>query len=205
MNIAIIGAGNIGSTLGTRWLERDHNITFGVRDITSSNIIDLQQRLGRAVFVSPYDALADAEVIVLAVPGKAVEQVVRELASALARKLIIDTTNNLAEDVTHHAEVVQQLVPTAKLFRAFNSLGWENFATLVIAGHQIDHFYCGDDEKQQEVQQLISDTGLNPIYLGGLEHSPTLDALTRLWFTLAFQKGYGRRVALKIIAEEASP
>ena len=31
MNIAIIGAGNVGGTLGTRWAKNGHKVTFGVR------------------------------------------------------------------------------------------------------------------------------------------------------------------------------
>ncbi|MEM6431348.1 MAG: NAD(P)-binding domain-containing protein [Deinococcota bacterium] len=202
MNIAIIGAGNIGSTLGRRCLEQGHSVTFGVRDTNSDKLTKLQDELEHAVFTTPQDALTNADAVVLAVPGKVVDQVVAGLAGALEHKIIIDATNNLAEDVMDHVEVMQHHMPTAKLFRVFNSLGWETFGNPTIAGQQVDHFYCGDEgDEQQTVHQLIADIGLNPIYLGGLEHSPTLDALTRLWFTLAFQKGYGRRVALKIIAE----
>ena len=65
---------------------------------------------------------------------------------------------------------------------------------------QVDHFYCGEgDEAQVAVNSLIADVGLNPVYLPGLEHISTLDALTRLWFALAQQ--YGRRVAFKVIGE----
>ncbi|MEM7736434.1 MAG: NAD(P)-binding domain-containing protein [Deinococcota bacterium] len=202
MKIAVIGAGNIGGTLGRRWLEQGHSVTFGVRDTNSDKLTKLQHDLEHAVFTTPQDALTSAEVVVLAVPGKVVTQVVAGLARELEHKIIIDATNNLAEDVMEHVEVMQQHMPTAKLFRAFNSLGWETFGSPTISGQQVDHFYCGDErDEQQTVHQLIADIGLNPIYLGGLEHSPILDGLTRLWFTLAFQKGYGRRVALKVVAE----
>jgi 8-hydroxy-5-deazaflavin:NADPH oxidoreductase len=32
MNIAIIGAGNVGSTLGKAWAKKGHDILFGVRN-----------------------------------------------------------------------------------------------------------------------------------------------------------------------------
>jgi 8-hydroxy-5-deazaflavin:NADPH oxidoreductase len=32
MNIAIIGAGNVGGTLGGRWAHNGHKVTFGVRN-----------------------------------------------------------------------------------------------------------------------------------------------------------------------------
>ena len=31
MNIGIVGAGNIGGTLGRKWAEAGHDVTFGVR------------------------------------------------------------------------------------------------------------------------------------------------------------------------------
>jgi predicted dinucleotide-binding enzyme len=102
----------------------------------------------------------------------------------------------------HGLEPIRQVAPQARLYRVFNSLGWENFENPILRNQTIDHFYCGDTgEAQSKVENLIRDIGLNPVYLGGLEHSSTLDALTKLWFNLAFQKGYGRRVALKVLSE----
>ncbi|MCB0226794.1 MAG: hypothetical protein KDI02_24070, partial [Anaerolineae bacterium] len=90
--------------------------------------------------------------------------------------------------------------PQAKLFRAFNTLGWENFETADLGGTQIDLFYCGESGADREtVDQLIADVGLRPIYIGGLDKAPVLDALTRLWFTLAYEQGYSRRLAFKML------
>ena len=32
MKIAVLGAGNIGGTLGKKWLAAGHEVVFGVRD-----------------------------------------------------------------------------------------------------------------------------------------------------------------------------
>ena len=32
MKIGVIGAGNIGGTIGAKWAARDHEVFFGVRD-----------------------------------------------------------------------------------------------------------------------------------------------------------------------------
>lgn len=202
MNIAIIGTGNIGTTLGKKWLAQGHQVNFGARDINSDKIQTLKQTLSPATFQSNQHAVQGSEVVLMAVPGKAVEGVMNELGQTLDSKIIIDAANVMGQDVMHGFEYIQRLAPQAKRYRAFNSLGWENFENPVLASQVIDHFYCGDSGPTQEsVHKLIQDIGLNPIYLGGLEHTSTLDALTRLWFTLAFQKGYGRRVALKVLSE----
>ena len=64
----------------------------------------------------------------------------------------------------------------------------------------IDLFYCGDSgEGQRQVDQLIADIGLRPIYVGGRDQVDVIDGLTRLWFALAFNQGYGRRLAFKLL------
>lgn len=102
----------------------------------------------------------------------------------------------------HQLGLLRQSAPDSPLFRAFSNLGWENFAEPTLAGQQIDLFYCGDEGAgQTTVHSLIADIGLRPVYLGDDRQADTVDALTRLWFTLALQKGYGRRLAFKMLVE----
>lgn len=202
MIISIIGAGNIGRTLGKKWFQK-HDVIFGVRDETSVKSQSLKKDLGFTITVSTIsDSIQQAEVILLAIPGQAVSALVGQVGPEFNHKIILDATNNVNQNVMHSLEAIRRMAPQAKLFRAFNSLGWENFEYPVLANQVIDLFYCGDaGEAQGKVDSLIRDIGLNPVYLGGLEHSSTLDALTKLWFNLAFQKAYGRRVALKVLSE----
>jgi 8-hydroxy-5-deazaflavin:NADPH oxidoreductase len=72
----------------------------------------------------------------------------------------------------------------------------------VIDGVQADHFYCGPDGAgRKAVEQLISDVGLGPIWVGGLKEIDRVDALLGLWFTLAARRGYGRHLAFKLLWE----
>ncbi|HUB20969.1 MAG TPA: NAD(P)-binding domain-containing protein [Streptosporangiaceae bacterium] len=64
MKIAIIGTGNIGGTLGRRWLAAGHEVTHGSRDGAG-------QGPGGARQTAVGDAIAGADVVVLAVPGRA--------------------------------------------------------------------------------------------------------------------------------------
>src|SRR4051794_25780956 len=78
MQIAIIGNGNIGGGLGKAWTAKGHSITFGERDPASIRA-----------------AVAAAEVVVLAMPWKALDDVLAA-AGDLAGKVVIDCTNAVA-------------------------------------------------------------------------------------------------------------
>ena len=65
MKLAIIGAGNVGGTLGTAWAQKaGHEIFFGVRNPTSDQTQAVVRRLdGRARAGTPPQAAAFAEFI----------------------------------------------------------------------------------------------------------------------------------------------
>jgi hypothetical protein len=86
------------------------------------------------------------------------------------------------------------------LYRAFNALGWENFANPRYGELAVDLFYCGQEgEARIRMERLIGDIGLRPVFVGGLELAPVVDALGSLWVTLAFRQGWGRQIALKLV------
>lgn len=201
MNITVLGAGNIGGTMGEKWAEAGHDVVFGVRDASSPKVTTLLSEIaGNARAASVADALAFGDVVLVAIPYDAVAAVVAAHAEALAGKVIIDATNSFGAPVVNNLETIRQTVPTARLFRAFNSLGWEIFARPRFGEVQVDHFYCGpDDEDRPTVEQLIADVGVRPVWVGGLESAPVVDALGTLWVTLAFRRGLGRDIAFKML------
>lgn len=198
MNISVIGAGNIASTLGKKWAEAGHRLTFGVRDPADAKYVPLR---ATGQISSIADALGTAEVVLLALPGSAVADFAKEHGTSLAGKIVLDATNNPRSAVMNNLEALQTHAPEAFLVRAFSTLGWENFADPQIGGVQIDLFYCGDGSAQAVVEQLIREVGLRPVCLGDPSAAGVVDGLTRLWFTLAFAQGHGRRIALKLMEE----
>jgi predicted dinucleotide-binding enzyme len=186
MRIAVIGAGNIGRTLGGKWTTAGHQVVYGVRSPGAP---------GTAAIA---DAVASAEVVVLAVPGAAAKNVLATLGTALAGKVVIDATNDVQGTGTLHA--LEALSDGAHPVRAFNTLGWENFADPVFDGVVADLFYAAEEGHAKEVaERLIADVGLRPVWLGGVDAFDLVDSLTQLWFTLAFQRKLGRRLAFKLL------
>lgn len=181
MKISIIGAGNIGGTLGKKWADKSHNVTFGVRNPADPKHADITT-IGAVTSIAK--SLTGAEVILLSLPGSAVANFAAQFGASLNGKIVIDATNN----------------PGAPDFvRAFSTLGGENFATPKIDNTQIDLFYCGHAASRAISDQLIADVGLRPVYVGDLNAVDLVDGMTRLWFALAFGQGKGRRIAFKLL------
>jgi predicted dinucleotide-binding enzyme len=200
--IAVLGAGNIGRTLGKKWNTAGHRVRFAVNDPAGKNAQALRTELGDQVVIGTIeDALqGNPDVILISLPGGAVEPTVRKYAAQFNGRIIIDAANRIGKDTLHNLAPFQQYTPQALYYRAFNTLGWENFAEPDFNGVQADLFYCGvDGDARTKVEQLISDVGLRPVYLGGVERLGVLDALASLWFTLALGQNKGRHLAFKVL------
>jgi predicted dinucleotide-binding enzyme len=200
VRIAVLGAGNIGGTLGRKLVAAGHQVTFGVTDPSGDKAQALRADLGeKAVVRTAAEALRDAEVVVFAVPGGAMEETIAANAAALDGKLVIDAANRMGASTTNSRAVYQQHAPGARYVRAFNSLGWENFANPTFDGVQADLFYAGPEADRALVEQLIGDVGLRPIRLGDADQAGVVDTVLGLWFALAIGQKRGRHLAFKVL------
>lgn len=203
MNIGILGSGKIGGTIGKKWAATGHEIVFGVRDPQAEKVQKLLSEIEGSIRVASLsDASQTSEVILFAVPGTSVPNIASSIGKQLNGKILIDATNQIGAQVMNNLPVLKEYAPDSKLFRAFNHLGWENFEDPKINGEQIDLFYCGEPgEVQTIVDDLIRDVGLNPVYIGGVDQTEVVDSLLKLWFSLVYGQGLGRRVAFKMLRE----
>ena len=204
--IAVLGAGNIGGTLGRKWAAAGNSVTFGVAHPESEKAQALQAELGEQVgqvtFGAIADALPGAEVVVFAVPGRAMADTIAANAAALGGKLVIDAANHMGEPVPNSLEDFRRHAPSARYVRAFNTLGYENFADPIFDGVPADLLYVGPEADQALTEQLIGEIGLRPIRIGDADQVALVDALLPLWFALAIQRGMGRHLAFKILTRD---
>lgn len=203
MKIGIIGAGNIGGTLGKKWTAAGHSVVYGVRDPQSVKSRALLASVGgQAMINNIVETVAFGEVIVIAIPGTSVEAFVKENAAALDGKLVIDTTNRFGTNEISNMRTIAAHAPRAMIYRAFNSYGWECFAEPRFSGTQADLIYCGPDGASREmVEQLISEIGLRPVRVGDLDQVQVVDSVGVLWFALIRSQGKGRHLALKVLMD----
>lgn len=200
--ITVLGAGNIGGTLGRKWLSAGHNVTFGVNNPSGDKANALRAGLGdKAVIGTTAEALSASDIVLVAVPGRAVDELVKTYASQIDGKLVIDATNKLGGGgPANSLAAFQAQTPRARVFRVFNTLGWENYADPIYNGVPADQFYCGPDgEDQAIVEQLIRDIGLNPVRVGDLSQIEVVDGLLRLWAALAMGPGKNRNLVFKVL------
>ena len=189
MKIAVIGTGNIGGTLGGRWRNAGHDVVYGTRKGSGEGP-------GGAPLTTIPGALAGADVVLLAVPGPAVPEVAEANGAALAGKVVIDAANRIGQPEVNSHAAIAAAAPSARYVRAFNTLGWENFAGPA-AGAVL--FFAADPDAVEVAEELIRAVGLEPVLAGDASASGTVDALLPLWFAMVKHRGGNRRVALSIV------
>ena len=192
MKVAVIGTGHIGGTLGSKWRAAGHEVTYGSRRGG-----DGQEGPGGAPLQAIGPAIDGAEVVVLAVPGGAVAEVLAEHGRALNGTVVVDATNRMGADRTDNQEAIVAAAPDAKYVRAFNIYGWENFAD-PHPGTTL--FFAADPAARAVTEELVRAIGLEPAYVGGTEATGTVNGLAALWFSLVQQHGGERRLALRLLA-----
>jgi NADPH-dependent F420 reductase len=195
MKIAIIGAGTVGSTLGKGWATKGHDVFFGVRNPKDEKTRQVVQSTGgKAQVGSVADAAAFGQIVVLAIPWNAAEATIRS-AGDLRGKIVVDCTNPLKPDLSglevgftnSAAEQIAQWAKGAKVFKAFNTTGYNVMADPVIHGIRTVMFVCGDDETAKPgVLQLATDIGFDAVDAGKLKQARLLEPWAMLWISLAF-------------------
>lgn len=192
MKIAVLGKGQIGSTIGDKWQAAGQEVVYGVRS---------PDRSREAVEASISRAVAQAGVILFAVPSQAVPDLAVRHAKDLNGKILIDATNDLRGTKMSRVVELAASAPDAKIYRAFNSLGWEVFKDPTFGDQRADMFYCGSPDQSATgiMDALIEAVGLRPVRIGGLEKVDVVDAIVHLYFAIAREAGFGRHSAFKLL------
>jgi 8-hydroxy-5-deazaflavin:NADPH oxidoreductase len=196
MKISVIGAGNVGGTLGHAFAAHGHEVIFGLRDPQSEKYQGLLQQSGTKA-MTPTEAVKASEIVVIAVPGSAVQETIFNLGD-LSGKIIIDTTNRFGVSATSVAEDIVKWTHGAKVVKAFNTMGFETMANPKIGEDRLTAFVCGDDQDAKDaVIQLANDIGMDGFDAGGLVNAAYLEAMAKLWITLS--RTHGRHFAFKLL------
>jgi len=210
MKIGIIGAGDVGGTLGMRWRQKGHEIMFGVRNRQSQNVQKLIQLDKNLEFGEIIETVTFGDVIVLAVPWTAIEETIHR-AGNLSNKILIDPTNPLTADLkglalgnSSAAEIISNLAKSTKVVKAFNIIGAKTLNNSIFDSQRADIFICGNDShSKQVVRELAIDIGFDVVDVGPLVNARMLEYLALIWIELAFRQQLGPNIAFKLLRRKA--
>ena len=204
MNIGIIGAGNVGGALARSLTAAGHNVVVASSGAESAQKVALAT--GARAAATNTEAVAGAEVVILAVGFPVVQSLAAELGSGLDGKVLIDATNAMKPDYSgplfdsgSAGEAVQALFPGARVVKAFNTAFASRQASPVVDGIASDGFIAGDDAAAKAtVAELLTSVGFRPVDVGPLSFSRYLEGLAYLNIAINM-KGGSWQSAFKLV------
>ncbi len=193
MKIGILGSGGVATALAAGFLGEGHTVMLGTRDAAKLEPWHAQHREVEVGSVA--QAAAFGELVVLAVKGHAAEAVLRAAAPALAGKVVIDTTNPMADAPPEDGvlryftgpnesllERLQTQHPALRLVKAFNSVGAGLMVKPALRGGRPTMFIAGNDaDAKAQVTQLLGAFGWDCEDMGRAAAARAIEPLAMLW------------------------
>jgi predicted dinucleotide-binding enzyme len=180
LKIGMVGAGREGGALGGLFVKAGHPVMFSSRN--PDNLKGLVSGLGPLAQAGTVEqAIAFGDVVVMAIPYPAMEQIGNAHAAALAKKeLVMDVSNPIprrdGEDFVKSVNdqggagvVTAKWLPGSHVVRAFNAIGYARLAEIANRPDRVGVPIAGDDQKAIALaERLIREIGFEPVLVGGL-------------------------------------
>ncbi|MEO5535246.1 MAG: NAD(P)-binding domain-containing protein [Pseudolysinimonas sp.] len=188
--IGILGAGKVGTVLARLALAAGHRVLISASGSAERIALIIEVLAPGAEAATTSEVIERSDVVILALPlGK-----VRSLpVDLLVGKLVIDSTNfwepvdgplpEFTADPRGTSEVVADLLPGARVVKAFSHLGYHDLDERPLpTGHpdRVALAIAGDDECDiAEAATLIDELGFEPVPTGPLATGKDFQAHTR--------------------------
>jgi predicted dinucleotide-binding enzyme len=178
---AIVGVGNLGRALARHLVAGDELVVLAAAD--EEHAAALADELGpKASAASVENAIAGADVVVLALWLDQIKTLVPEQANLLEHKIVVDPSNpigfdgngqlirTLPDDQSSGSIVASLLPASAHYVKAFGTLSADSLASSANREPQsVALFYATDDDiAAGTVERLIRAAGFAPVKAGGL-------------------------------------
>ncbi|MDQ3871459.1 MAG: NADPH-dependent F420 reductase [Chloroflexota bacterium] len=206
MKIAVIGGGNVGKALAGSFTQAGHDVTISASSPESAE--EKASHVGVRPAPTNRDAVASADVIVLAVWFSQGEEVAREIAEVARGKVVIDVTNPLkptydglvTEGGPSAAEHFAEWIPGARVAKAFNTAFASVQSNPSLHGVAADGFFATDDEEARRiVHELVESIGFRAVDVGQLSMARYLEALHFINVALNAANGWSWNTAYKLL------
>lgn len=206
MKIAIIGTGNVGGALATKWANAGHEINLGVRDVNNFKGEGLLANPNTNVMTIE-EAVKESEMILLSTPAPMAVEVAKSLGDTTG-KVIIDAMNIVMGrgplGYSNTADAVLDATQTKDVVKCFNTTGANNMQNTHYGDTAIDMFVAGDSERgTKAAQQLALDAGFAACYsIGGNDRFQLMEQFAWFWINLAMFQGFGRNIGFKLLTRD---
>ncbi|MEM1134679.1 MAG: NAD(P)-binding domain-containing protein [Bacteroidota bacterium] len=203
MKIAIIGTGNVGGALATKWANAGHEIFLGVKDTRNFK--------GQKLLVNPatsvhsiLEAVHAATVVVIATPAQVAIEVAKSLGDTNG-KIIIDTMNiikgNGPSGFNNTSDAILANTQSKELVKCFNTTGYNNMEDAQYGETTLDIFMAGDSIlAKTTAKQLAKDIGFADCYdVGGNDKFQLMEQFAWFWINLAIFQNQGREIGFKLL------
>jgi predicted dinucleotide-binding enzyme len=190
MKIGIIGDGNVGSALSAGLKRAGHDVRAVGNDKGAAR-----------------ETAAWGDVVLLAVPFIALDDVVKEAGEALAGKTVVDVTNSLDASMnlalgftTSGAEELQKKLPKARVVKAFNTLFAQHMSSGRLGDEPLTALVAADDAgAKQTVLELAREIGFDAVDAGPLKNARLIEPLAFLNIQLGYVLGMGTQIGFKLV------
>ena len=196
MKVGIIGSGMVGRVLASAFLNEDHDVMLGTRNITKEDVTKWKSENSKGQLGSFQEAAQFGELIVLAVGGLVAEDAITLAGKEhFIDKIVIDPTNPIAAVPPDNGvlkyfttleeslmERIQKIIPDAKVVKAFNSVGNAFMYKPGFPNGIPTMFICGnDDAAKKKVTELLTAFGWETEDMGKVEAARAIEPLCILW------------------------
>jgi len=196
MKVGILGSGIVGRVLASAFLKEGYDVMLGTRTITKEETLKWKNENPKGLLGSFQDTAQFGEIIVLAVGGLVAEDAITLAGKEhFMDKVVIDATNPIAAVPPDNGvlkyfttleeslmERIQQLLPAAKIVKAFNSVGNAFMYKPGFPGGIPTMFICGNDEPaKQKVSEILTAFGWETEDMGKVEAARAIEPLCILW------------------------
>lgn len=203
MKIGIIGSGQVGQALAKAFIKEGHTVTIGTRNPLKEELVQFKNENKSIAIGSFMDTAKFGELIVLATNGEATTEAIQLAGKEnFSNKIVIDTTNPIAKAAPVNGvlqfftgpneslmEKIQQLLPEAKLVKAFNSVGNGFMYKPVFPGGIPTMFIAGNDDiAKKTVTGILSVFGWETEDMGKAEAARAIEPLCILWCLPGFTR-----------------
>jgi predicted dinucleotide-binding enzyme len=193
-NIGILGSGTVGQALADGLLRHGYAVMRGSRE--PEKLASWLKGAGPKAQTGTFAGAARfGDAVILAVKGDAAEAVLDLCEGALANKLVMDTTNPIANAPPEGGVVrfftgpndsllerLQKHVPAAHFVKAFSCVGNAFMVDPDFGGTKPTMFICGNDASAKaETTSLLSEIGWDTEDMGGAVAARAIEPLCMLW------------------------